>query len=478
MRLTRLLALSLLTALVVSACSPGSPAASVTMVQPTIPGTASPASTLTATLPHIAPPTLSPTSTLTPTALPSLGVDPALLRGLSLQVWHAFAGPAYDLFTRQAAQFNAENQWGIVVNPTGYGDYTSLFEATNAALNSDQPPDLVATLPEQTLAWDARGVVVDLNPYLSDPQWALPVDAVADFPSAFWAQDHGNGRQLGLPAQRSARFLYYNQTWARELGFKDPPASAQDFRAQACAANTSFRQDKDVNNDMKGGWVIDASWQTTYSWMLAFDGGVVSGNDYTFHTDPNLAALQFIKGLSDSYCAWPSETPYESFASRSALFVSGDLSELPAVAASMAGLKNSDEWTVIPFPGLQSSVVVAYGPSYSVLKTTPEKQLAAWLFACWLLSPESQSQWVEATGLLPLRNSVLGMIQPYRQATPQWDAAAGTLSLAQDVPQLASWRQVRYVLQDGMTVLFQKNTPVDQLPAVLDEMDAMAREVK
>jgi multiple sugar transport system substrate-binding protein len=478
MQLPRLLALSLLTVLIVSACGPGSPAASVTLDLPTVTGTAVPAPTLTTALPSISPPTASPTPALTPTPLPTLGVDPALLRGLSLQAWHAFAGPAYDLFTRQAAQFNAENEWGIQVNPTAYGDYTSLFEAANSALDSDQPPDLVAALPEQTLSWDARGAVVDLNPYLNDPQWALPANAVADIPAAFWAQDIVNGRQLGLPAQRSARFLFYNQTWARELGFNNPPTSAQDFRTQACAANASFCQDKDVTNDMKGGWVLDTHWQTTYSWLLAFGGGVVNGNAYAFHTDPNLAALQFIKDLSDSYCAWPSETPYASFVSRSALFLSGDLSELPAVTESMAGLKNSDEWTVIPFPGSQSSVLVAYGPSYSLLRTTPEKQLAAWLFARWLLSPESQSQWVESTGLLPLRDSVLGMIQPYRQASPQWDAAAGYLSLAQDVPQLASWRKVRYVLQDGMTVLFQQNLPEDQLPAVLDEMDSMARELK
>ncbi len=91
---------------------------------------------------------------------------------------------------------------------------------------------------------------------------------------------------------------------------------------------------------------------------------------------------------------------------------------------------------------------MAYGPSYSVLKSTPEKQLAAWLFARWLLSPESQSRWVEATGLFPLRIPP-GDIGPYRAASPQWQAAVGYLSLAQGVPQLASWRKVRYVLEDG-----------------------------
>ena len=62
------------------------------------------------------------------------------------------------------------------------------------------------------------------------------------------------------------------------------------------------------------------------------------------------------------------------------------------------------------------------------------------------------------------------MIQPYRVASPQWDAAVGYLPQAQTVPQLASWRKVRYILEDGMTVLFQSNLPVDTLPSVLEEM--------
>jgi ABC-type glycerol-3-phosphate transport system substrate-binding protein len=144
----------------------------------------------------------------------------------------------------------------------------------------------------------------------------------------------------------------------------------------------------------------------------------------------------------------------------------------------MQRLKNSDEWTVIPFPGSQSRILVTYGPSYSLMRTTPERQLAAWLFVRWLLQPESQAQWVEQTGLFPLRNSVIDMIGPYRAALLQWESARGYLSLAKNVPQLASWRNVRYVLEDGMTVLFQTNLPVDKLTSVLEEMDAMAQELK
>jgi hypothetical protein len=213
----------------------------------------------------------------------------------------------------------------------------------------------VASLPEQTLAWEALGKVVDLQPYLTRSAMGTGKRHHCRYSTHFLAQDNVNGKQLGLPAQRSARFIFYNQTWAHELGFANPPTTADEFRLQACAANASFLKDADPKNDGYGGWIVDTNWQTTYSWLLAFGGGVADGSSYGLRTDPNLATLQFIKGLFDSHCAWLSTepTPFDSFARRSALFISGDLAELPTEMESMKSLKNSDEWTVLPFPGTQ-----------------------------------------------------------------------------------------------------------------------------
>jgi ABC-type glycerol-3-phosphate transport system substrate-binding protein len=121
-------------------------------------------------------------------------------------------------------------------------------------------------------------------------------------------------------------------------------------------------------------------------------------------------------------------------------------------------------------------VLVVYGPSYSLLTSTPERQLAAWLFARWMISPENQAQWVEAAGLLPLRTSVVEMVSQYRAASPQWAAVVDDLSLGRTVPQLASWRKMRYVLEDGMAVIFHANMPVDLLSSILTEMDLTAED--
>lgn len=449
------LTLILLAALAFSACTPATPSAST----PDLPDG-------------------NETVTPTPTALPTLGVDAASLRGLSLQVWHAFAGESAQVFNDQVSLFNAVNEWGVAIVPTGYGDYLTLFEAMQAAIETGQTPQIVAALPEQALAWDADGLVVDLTPYTGDPDYGLESTAIADFPAAFWAQDE-TGERVGVPAQRSARFLFYNQTWARELGFTEPPQTPDEFRQQACAANAAFKSDADLQNDGYGGWVVDTHWQTVYSWMLAFGGSPADAETYTFRTDANQAALDFLKNLYDDNCAWLSTeaTPYDAFAARQALFVTGDLADAPLASLAMTSAASADEWILIPFPGVDEPLAVAYGPSYTVLQSSPEAQLAAWLFARWMLTPESQALWVEATGLLPLRLSVMDMIGPYRTANPQWEAAAGSLSLLETVPQLASWRKARYLLEDGMDYIFLVNLPVDQVPTVLDEMQVMAEEL-
>ncbi len=447
--------LGLLAALVLSACTQATPSAVSTSSLPAV--------------------TLDPTAT--PTNLPTLGVDPASLRGLSLQVWHAFAGESAQVFADQVALFNAVNEWGVTIVPTGYGDYLSLFEAMQTAIEDGLMPQMVAALPEQALAWDSDSLVVDLAPYIGDPDYGLASAEIADFPEAFWAQDEA-GVRLGVPAQRSARFLFYNQTWAHELGFTVPPQTPDEFRQQACAANAAFKSDADLQNDGYGGWVVDSHWQTVYAWLLALGGSVTDGEAYTFPTDANQAALEFLKGLYDDNCAWLSSeaAPFDAFATRKALFVTGDLADVPLASLAMTSAASTDEWNLIPFPGQDGRLAVAYGPSYTVLQSSPEEQLAAWLFARWILAPETQALWVEATGLLPLRISLLDMVGPYRTANPQWEAAAGSLVLLEGVPQLASWRKARYLLEDGMNYIFQVNLPLDQIPTVLDEMQAMAEE--
>lgn len=416
----------------------------------------------------------------TATAQPTLQqIDPSSLRGIKLQIWDAFTGPSAAAFANQVALFNTTNSWGILVYPTDYSNYPALFDAIATSIAASGKPDLVAALPDQVLAWDAAGVVVDLNPYVSDPDWGLKSTEIADIPAVFWAQDSVGGRRVGVPAQRSTDLLFYNKTWAHELGFSHPPATADEFRQQACAANASSRAGTDRQKYGYGGWVVDTTWPTVLAWMTAYGGGVAGNGSYHFQSSQNLAALQFLKKLYDDHCAWISTeaTPFDAFAQRLALFVSGDLAEVSLAQESMARLKNNDEWTVLPYPGGNSSALITYGPSYALLASNPVNQLAAWLFLRWTLSPDSQVNWVRSAWSLPLRNAVMDSLGSGRSGQPQWEAAAQALPFLVGTPELASWQKVSYVLEDGSQSIFRTNMPSAQIGSVLDQMDALAQEL-
>ena len=301
---------------------------------------------------------------------------------------------------------------------------------------------------------------------------------MADFEPIFLAQTWNGRGQLGLPATISAQFLYYNQTWAGELGFNHAPLSSAEFRSQACAANQSFRKDRDLQNDGYGGWIVNTNPQAMLAWMRAFGGEVVKDGNFTFTDKGNQTTLEFLKKLYDDNCAFISTepTPYAAFAARSALFITADLAEIGYQNLSFEQAGNKDQWTVIPFPG-QKNQLVAEGPYFAVLTSTPEKQLAAWLFVRWLLSTENQVSWVKATGMFPLRLSAYGALIDYGSSHKQWQTASGYMDELSLQPALASWRKARLVLGDGAESIFRTNVKLDQIPGVLMQMDSTVREL-
>lgn len=423
------------------------------------------------------------TETLTSTpATSSLNVEPETLRGKQVTVWHPWFGAEASLFETQVAQFNSENEWGIVVSGESKGNYGELFVQTNAAFEDVSFPQVVVALPEHALEWQEQ--VVNLNPYVSDPEYGWDPFEISDFPTVIWSQDEVDGKRLGIPAQRTARFLLYNQSWARELGFNSPPATSTEFEQQACAAHRAVGSDADPNNDALGGWLIDTHPMTPLSWMIAFGGGVQEQGGYRFLTPGNIAAFRFVKIMQRQNCAWVASADLplaDRFARRQALFATAGLEDLPDLTRAFSAASSSDEWTVLKFPGDEQDALVVYGSSFIILKSDDATQLASWLFVRWMLSPENQARWVQSTGLFPLRDSTLELLADYSASHPQWTAAVNLLPEGEITPRLASWRRVRVMLADGFRDMFDVIRHPDltegQIPLILRQMDETARDL-
>lgn len=432
-----------------------------------------------------APPTVTreakPPSTAAPTSAPvsALGVDAESLRGVVIMAWHPWFGPEASLFETQVADFNSTNEWGVTVLTQGQSNYAEAFNNVTNSLGTTGQPDVTIGLPEEAWFWDERNGVTDLTPYVNDPVWGLSAEEQADFSPVFWAQDQMGEKRLGMPAERTARLMFYNQTWARELGFSAPPADAEDFRKQACAANASFRANADPKDDAYGGWLVDTAPMTALSWLTAFGGGALEGEGYRFLRPENVEALKFVKALFDDNCAYQlaEADPIDEFANRRALFVTGGLENVAAQTRAFLDLSRNDEWTLIPFPGDGQPTMSVYGSSYIVLRSDETRQLAAWLFVRWMLSPDRQARWVQTTGMFPLRSLTLNLVADYATAHPQWVGAVKALPSAQGTPRYASWRLIRLVLGDGFNYTFRFNVPAGETAGILADMDRTVQDL-
>lgn len=415
-------------------------------------------------------------------AVSRLNVGKEALRGAQVTVWHPWFGAEAGLFESQVAQFNADNEWGVVVRAEGKSSFGELFSQVSAAFEESDNPNVAIVLPEYALAWRER--VVDLNDYLRDPEYGMSSVEISEFPTAIWMQDETEGARLGMPAQRTGRFILYNRTWARELGFDSPPETSAEFERQACAANKALASDADANNDALGGWLVDVNPMTPLSWMLAFGGGVESGGGYHFLAQENIDAFRFVKSLQQKSCAWVASaeiSTYDRFASRQALFATASLEEFADQSRAFNALGSDDQWTVLPFPGNDRTAFVVYGSSFVAFESDDVTQLAAWLFIRWMLSAENQARWAQSTGMFPLRSSTMNLLADYSASHPQWKQAVELLPNGETTPKLSSWRLVKIMMQDGFRDMFDTIRHPDltegQVPLILRQMDEIANEL-
>ena len=107
--------------------------------------------------------------------------------------------------------------------------------------------------------------------------------------------------------------------------------------------------------------------------------------------------------------------------------------------------------------------------------TTPETQLAAWIFVKYYTSPEVQAEWVRASNYFPTRAGTAEFLGDYMAENPQWAAAAELLPYGTYEPQLISYQGVRDAAEQAFNEIIQGadiQETLDNLTAEANELQA------
>jgi len=428
------------------------------------------------------PPTDVPEPTEPPVPTGPLGVTAADLDGVEVEFWHVWSRSVGEAIEAMAAEFSAMNEYGITVTPINQTGYSEQFTAMNAAINTGDLPDVVVGYNNQYLAWDGAGdVIEDLTPYVNNPSFGFTADELADFYPAIWASDSVGDEQLGIPAQRSGQYYFYNYTWAQELGFDSPPTTPAEFKEQACASAEANNTDDDPANDGTGGVFFKPETSTIVGWVWAFGGeGEIPGEGYSVDTPEMLASTTFWHELLSEGCAWTPEAEYPNpeFAARLGLFFGSSIAGLPYQANDFADAGNDDVWGPIPLPTIGGTPVVdIYGPSFAMVSSTPEEQLASWLFMKWFTEPENQAKWIEASAYYPTRASALDFLGDYMESNTKWADSLAYIEYGKVEPRFESYQSVRYAFEDAIAQIAQDGFTADQIPGLLADLQAEVDEL-
>ncbi len=434
-------------------------------------------------------PTFTPTIEATPTAQPQLSAEPDELEGLEISFWHPWGEGTSEETRWIVDEFNHSNEWGIRVNVTPYYSAGALFDAVQEDLELEPQdlPQVIAAPDDQLSVWASEdNLIFPLDDFLSDSTLGLSAEEINAYFSGSLEQTQKDGHQIGLPALRSANVLFYNQTWAKELGFLAYPKTPAEFREQACAAAVSNNTGRILERYGTGGWLIDTDPLTTLSWLDAFGAQALpaeEGQEYTFNTPEGQAALAYLRGMLNDGCAWLQrlQTPDDFFTRRMALFYTGSLQDVPFQAHISKANESEDEWILIPYPREDSTGVI-YSNGYSLAlvvqagtEVPGQEEIAGWLFLRWLARPENLARLAVQLPSLPVSSLVEENLKGRKSDFP-WDNVLQFSELARPAPSKSSWRAVRRMVEDAGWQIY--HLPDDQLSSILPELDQSIQEIK
>lgn len=391
--------------------------------------------------------------------------------------WHQHSGDRETELLKVVDEFNATNEYGITLTAEYAGGYGDIFTKMLPILNTTEVPDVVVAYQNQAATYQLADALWDMNEIIDDETWGMPQEDQDDFFPGFFAQDvyptFDNAR-LGLPPNRSMEVLYYNVDWLAELGYDAPPATPEEFREMACAAAANPYSGATAEGSIGYELSIDAS--RFASWTFAFGGNVfdVDSNQFTYDDPAAIEAWDFIQGLFEDGCATIVTESYgdqTDFGAGKLLFTVGSSSGLPyydSAVAEGAGFN----WSVAALPHTGDPVQNIYGASVSIPKSTPERQLAAWIWLKYYTSAEPQAAWAQASMYFPTRASVADQMTDFFAANPAYATAFDMLQYGIAEPNVPGYDFVRDEIEAVMAAIV--DDPTLDVATALTDFNAVA----
>ncbi len=357
--------------------------------------------------------------------------------GVEIDFWHIQATIYGEAITEMVQEFNATNEWGIVVNESFKGSYQELNQAVRAALAGGGAPDVSMAYENDVLEYVANDVIVPLDSYLESDNFGVSEDDLGDLVDGVLARqrvDAYDGHTLSWPHGNSSMGLYYNADLFAEAGIAEPPVDWDEFLAQA-------RQLKETTG-LAYAAMGPAKNAVFYNMLRSkgitpYDTGAATTE---FTSRESIESLELLSQLFTEELVYTAADTEQEFTNER---TATEIGTTARTSTKIDQIGDKFDWSVALTPQeTDEPITQLFGGNHVILASAdPEQELAAWLFMRWFADTDAQSIYAARTGYSPAVKSALDtpLLSTNYQENPQKaDAFENVFVNAQIMPPTAA----------------------------------------
>jgi multiple sugar transport system substrate-binding protein len=385
-----------------------------------------------------------------------LGADP-----IEIKFMHIHGGTSGEVIKQLCDRYNAM-QSKVRVTPVFVdGSYEGVLEKLQALAAVKQLPDVTQC------GFQYTNFIIENLPVV--PVYKLVGGEKFDFDDFYQPMlalgKYKDGRQYGLPIAVSNPVLYINRDMFRAAGLdpdKDVPKTFDELRAVAKKFTKGDQYGVYFHYSITGNWLFQAMVETFGGQMVAKDGKSVA-----FDGEAGIRVMRYWNDLVNTDKSMPLLDANQS----QKAFMDGKIAMYITTTAGLRSfqLQSKIDFGTAKFPldGKNPRRIPGGGNNGFVLKSTPEREAAAWDFLKFITGPEGQTAIASGMGYMSTRQSPVKtaeLLGDYLKSNP---AAWTTYTQIEDMTQWVNFpgkggTRIFKIVQDNIQAVFSKQKSPEQ----------------
>lgn len=393
---------------------------------------------------------------------------PALNHHVTVNFWHAMAGGTQKPTLEAITQAFNQSQSNVTVNLQVYPDYATLLQKTLAAMAAGTPPDMAQCYENWAAKYNQSKALADLTPYVNARDGMTAAD-LKDYWPTMLNDGKLNGTYYMWPFNKSDSVLFYNDEMFKAAGIDHPPATWDEFAADAKKLTVPGQR-----------WGTDFSLATGYEnlWeaMTVQHGGTLLNKDQTkstFNATPGQQAIQVYADLVKGGYAHRVQG-FEDEDDLGSQHIGMMVNTIAGYSFVQRSVGNKFTLKTAPVPaGPKGPAVEMFGTNACVFsKAGKDVQQGAFQYIKYFTNAENTANWSQQTGYMPVRQSAFKAMQTsFYPQNPNLKVAVDQLPHAIFAPQVPVWDQAQN------TILTELGNIVDGKKTARQGLDDAAKKV-